>query len=217
MRGIEPVASPHFAVVWRSEEAINLFFVGVLAFVADEGIDFFDSGREASEIETQATEKRDAVGFRRRCEAFFFEAGEDETVDGVLSPGDTVDGRERGALRRDESPMCFGGGYFCADFIRPLRALLDPSFESGDLIVGEAATHGHAGNVADAGDTSVKGAGRGVARNDHFGEDGLFGVEAQAGHLCVGTVAGDAGAREDGLDVADEVNFFRSCSNASVC
>ena len=94
-----------------------------------------------------------------------------------------------------------------ADVIGPFGALIDPGFDGGDLIVGEAATHGHAGDIADAGDAAVEGAIGGVAGDDDFGEDGLFGVEAEAGHLGVRAVAGNAGAGEDGLDVADEIDF----------
>ena len=74
VRGVEPVAGPHFAVVRGSEEAVDLLFVGVGGLVADEGVDFGDGGRQAGEIEREAAEQSDAIGFGRGGEIFLFEA-----------------------------------------------------------------------------------------------------------------------------------------------
>jgi hypothetical protein len=75
------------------------------------------------------------------------------------------------------------------------------------LIVGQAAAHGHASEVTETGDAFVECAIGTAARDNDFGENGLFGIEAKAGHLGVGAVAHDARAGEDGLDIFDEIDF----------
>jgi hypothetical protein len=76
------------------------------------------------------------------------------------------------------------------------------------LIVGQATAHGHASDVAETGDAFIEGAIGATAGDDDFGENGLFGVEAKAGHLGIGAVAHDARPGEDGLDIFHEIDLL---------
>lgn len=75
-----------FAELRRVEEAVDEFFVGFRSVVGEEGVDFIDGGRETGQIEGEAADECDLVGFGRGIEAFLFEARQNEFVDFVASP-----------------------------------------------------------------------------------------------------------------------------------
>ena len=50
-RGIEPQTAPAFAVVRRGQQALDLFFVGINAFVSQKRIDFSNGWGQANQIQ----------------------------------------------------------------------------------------------------------------------------------------------------------------------
>jgi hypothetical protein len=59
-------------------------------------------GRQAGDVEADATDERGGVGFGCGLEAGGGELGGDEAVDGILGPGGVGDCREGCLLRSDE-------------------------------------------------------------------------------------------------------------------
>ena len=91
----------------------------------------------------------------------------------------------------------------------PVGTLVDPLFEEGDLGVCQLVAYGGHGFPFRAPDHGDDFAGLGVAgKDDALG--GIVEVEPEVGGLELWTVAGDAALLEDGLDLADEVDFGRS-------
>src|SRR5262249_41554472 len=87
-------------------------------------------------------------------------------------------------------------------------AVVDPALEEGDFLGGETPSLGrHGDGVVGAGDGVDQPAGAALAGDDGGPgvaalECALRGVEAQAGALLLGAVAGGAVLRQDRLDVA---------------
>ena len=80
---VEPVAGPAFAVVGRSEQAIDELFIGIGRFVGDKRGHFLGRGRQAEEVERQPADERAAIGLRGRHQLHFSELELDEPVDVV--------------------------------------------------------------------------------------------------------------------------------------
>ena len=99
-REVEPAPRPALAVTRGSEQAIHELFVGVRGSVADERVGFFGRGRDAGEVQGDASDERVAVGFRRGLQAELVEARAHEGVDGV-----EVFPRERNLLGRRKGPV----------------------------------------------------------------------------------------------------------------
>src|SRR5262249_43469629 len=118
----------------------------------------------------------------------------------------------RGADGRAEGPVVarVGLGLLAG---RPLRPLVDPAFQQGDLLRGERlalAGRGHAAEAALAEDAVEQQALAALPRHDHRPAltplaHRLDGVQAQAGFLLEGAVAGTALFGQQGLDLTDVV------------
>ena len=156
--GVEPVASPAFAVVGRGEEAIDL--LGVDSFdgasrlagakrhcVRDlcglnglfKGIDLLRGGRKANQIVGNTTKESFGIGSRIRLETFLFEFGHDERIDGRLDPGAVLhfgNGRLRDGL---EGPVITSLARETSEFggaaRRHGRTHLHPLFKDSDFVI----------------------------------------------------------------------------------
>ena len=161
-RGVEPVAGPAFAVVRRSEEAVD----GALddggdgatglaladghrvtglgeVILAGEGVDLDAGGRQADQVVGKPAQQRFAVRGGTGLEALLVQLGEHEGVDLVLTPSRIAElGRHDHVAHGLEGPMAAGlvgktGELGAAGADRRRRAHLHPLLERGDLGVGE--------------------------------------------------------------------------------
>ena len=119
----------------RIEQALDLFFVRGIALVRQERIHFGNRRRQADQIEAQAAEQSDFVGFGRRLEIFLFQPGQDEGIDWVADPSAVFHPRKfwtGGCAKRPMLAPVFrvGGSSF-----RPISALIDPGAEQPNLLI----------------------------------------------------------------------------------
>jgi len=217
---VEPMAGPALAVMGRSEEAFDELFVGVRPFVSDKIVHLLDGGREAGEVEAESANQSDAVGFGGWFEAFFFEASEDEVIDGIEGPvfrfAERRDVRDFRPDGRFEGPVVAFVFDFDGSAIGPIGALIDPGAEEADLVCGEAlAFFGHDEiflHARDGMDQQALGTFAGENRGAEFAalKSDLFVIETELGFLLFGSVATVAVLGEDWLDVFYEINvaFF---------
>ena len=110
----------------RVQQPVDLLLIGVVALVLQECVDLFNAGRQARQIQAQAPQYRDTVGFRRWRQFFSFEAGKDEIVDGIFGPASVYDLRQRRSLRWNVRPMFLNRDNLPSGAVRPLGALIDP-------------------------------------------------------------------------------------------
>ena len=206
------MASPAFAIVGRSQQAVHLFFVSPRTRVLQEGIDLVDRRRQADEIQAQAPQQSGLAGDGGRLQLLLFELGQNKTVDRGASPGDVLHRGKWGADRGHKGPVFFDTGGGGAGRIGPRSALLNPALQRVDLFGRQRLTaHRHARLLADAGDALVKRTGAGLARQDHLaglpaGQCQRFRVQPQTGLLSLFAVAAITALHENGLDIADEVD-----------
>lgn len=83
---VEPVPGPAFAIAGRGQEFIDQTFVGFGGVVAQELIDFVGGGRQAEEVEVEATDEGGLGGVGREMEAFGFEGTREQGIDGGTEP-----------------------------------------------------------------------------------------------------------------------------------
>ncbi len=132
---------------------------------------------------------------------FAIEAGEDEGIDGITDPGWVGCWREGWPFGGEEGPVFLPGG-----------SGFDPLFDEGDLIGWEGVVTAVGGRHAEGfifGDkTLVQRALGGLTGDDGFGFGGGIDIEAEVGLTVgiVGAVAGETAVREDGTDVAIELD-----------
>ena len=172
---VEPVPGPALAEVGGGEEAVDRIYDGGFR-VKNLGFlkifDFFERGGEAGEVEGEAPEEGEGVGWGSGFEFGFAEFCSDEFVD--------ESGIERGGIEGFPAPVLgaagfeieggeggFGGG---CGFVGPGGTVFDPGFEIGDHGIWEFAFRGHL-HV-------------GIPVVDQFDEEGFIGV-----------AGGDGGAR----------------------
>ena len=128
-RGVEPLDGLAFAVVGRSQQAVDGGRVGGLAaffHVDGEGVEFGGCGWQADEIEAGAAQPRLGGGSGGGREVFALEARENEVIERGARPMGGGERGQRGALWRDEGPVFLVG-----------RALGDPATEQGGLFWGD--------------------------------------------------------------------------------
>ena len=152
-REIEPVAGPAFAVSRRGEQAVDDLGVGVGGLVFGEGDDFLGRGREAGEVEADASDPGMSVGIAGRLEAFGLDFLEEEAIERILRPGGVFDGGSGRISDRLEGPelasfleidgaLRFGGlGRIACARVRCSPS--HPFFEDGDFLRRQAAFRGH--------------------------------------------------------------------------
>ena len=204
-RQIEPLHRHALAELRQGQQAVHLLLIGVGGFVGEEGVYFGGCGRQAGEVEAQASQQGGAVGLGGGLEPLAFEALQHQAIDRIARPLLITDGGHRGALRRHERPVPL-----------PLGALLDPFAHGGDLRFGERGARllrRHAAGRRSGADAPQESALRGVARRDDaiaaaVGEQALLGIEAQVRHamLVVGPVAGETVVGQNRTDVPIEID-----------
>ncbi len=104
-RQVEPVLTPPLAVVGRSEQPVDQSFVGVGRVVGDECVDLVRRGGQSHQIERQAADQRDAIGFGQRLQVALRQTLGNEAVDRaarILQVGRHGNGRSR---QRRKRPM----------------------------------------------------------------------------------------------------------------
>ena len=207
---VEPFAGPAFAEVGGGEEGVDRLFDGpFFALRATKGdlelAELVQGRGEAGEVEGEAAKEGVGGSGRGRFQAFGFEAGEDEVVDGVLGPGGVFDRGDGGAFGGLEGPV-----------FAPRGAFLDPAGEELDLFGFEAVLLlGWRHEVV------------GIVGGDAFEEEGLGGfagddggaglapfegagaeVEAEFGfdRFRIGAVACEAVVGKDGSDLRGEID-----------
>ena len=205
-RQVEPLDRHPLAVGRRGQQPIDDALVRPRGPIGEEGIDLGDRGRQAREVERDASNQRRAIRLGRRRHPARLERGQHEPIDLVVRPRVAADARHRHRRRRDERPVRL-----------PLGALLDPAREDAALHVGQAQMrlgrrHHHL-RVA-AVDAShqlaairVAGHHRPASRFEP-GQRRLADVQPQPRltRLVVGTVALEAAIRQQGADVEVEVH-----------
>ena len=207
-REIEPLHRHTLAVVRRLQQLVHTLFVCVGRMICKKRVDIRGSGWQAGQIKRNAPQQSGLIGFGRRLQPLGFQASENEIVDGVLGPGFVLDLGNCGAPRRIKRPVGL-----------PFRPLIDPFAEEFDLFGRQnpARRHWRHGPLPGT-NPLIELAGRAVARHDEvvaaaIGKHILFRVEAQVplAALFLGAMAGKAGVRKDGANVAIEVNrlFWR--------
>ena len=78
---VEPMARPALAVVWRSQQAVQQFFVGARRRVLDERLHVPGIRRQSQQGEAQAADQGAAIGLRSGPQSGAVQAGEDPAVD----------------------------------------------------------------------------------------------------------------------------------------
>ena len=112
-RGIKPVAAPALPIMRRGQQPLDEKIVRVGCVVRDEGVHFFDGRRQPDQVERQAADQRDLIGFRRRLQTFFFETRKNERVE-------RRDGRVKARRRERRFNRSFEGPMVAVDFRRGL-------------------------------------------------------------------------------------------------
>jgi len=134
-RLVEPVASPSFAEMRRSEEAVDGCLEAVLRILLPgifENMEFVESRGQADEGKVETAEKTVWRCGRGGGDRLLRKPGENETVDFVVAP---VLVGCRGRSNRLQGAV---GPVF-----RPGRALTDPVPEEGDLLPGKGCLGRH--------------------------------------------------------------------------
>ena len=201
--GVEPRPRHPLPVTRRGEEAIDQIAVGFRGGLAEKLGDFFGRGREAAQVEREATNETVSRCFRGLLQALLPEPARDEGIDRIVDGG-VPDLRNRGTFDRDEGPV-----------LLVLGALLDPATENL-LIVGierEVRIRGRHHIISlVGGDALPKERSIGVVGDDGpavlaFREGALGSIEAQLGLASLGVeaVTDKTAVRQDRADVEIEV------------
>ena len=102
---IQPVPTPAFAVMRRSQQSGHRSIPCIRGFVGEEPIHLGRRRRESGEIEVESAQQGDAVRLRRGLQPLGLESGQDESVDGVPDPVDPAHGGQRRTDRRLPGPV----------------------------------------------------------------------------------------------------------------
>ena len=205
--------APAFSVVRGLKDAVQQPLVCVGALVGEKGIDLFNRRRKAEQVETQPADQGHAIRFRRRCDPFFFQTGEDKSIDFVADPLWIVDFGKRGAHRWQERPVCLRASPVLGQLgFRNFRSLVDPGFDARDLFFLERGLlEGHPDSPFGPGDRPDQFAFGAAARNDDGTthtpfEDRGARVEPQPGHLDLGSMAPVTVTGKDRLYIPEVVD-----------
>ena len=110
MGQVEPVLGLAFAILGRSEQAVDDPLEGVGPVVLEEPVDIGRTRRQAGQVGRDPANPGHAVGLGGVPEPGRFEAGQDEPVDRIPDPTGLLDLGEIGAARDPERPMDVGLG-----------------------------------------------------------------------------------------------------------
>ncbi len=83
---VQPVPSPAFAIMRRSEQPVNHFRERVGRGIGDECLHFFRRGRQPDQIERRPPDQGDLVGRSGRRKPLVLQLCEDEGVDRIAYP-----------------------------------------------------------------------------------------------------------------------------------
>ena len=214
--GVEPEPGLFFAVVGRGEISVDHALVGAGLGVGEVLVDLAQFGRQPREGEGNAADERFPVGLGARCETLGLHRGEKEAVDRLIGPVGSGGRGELGLTDRFERPV-----------LLVLRALFNPEAERfflvcGQLFVGVRGRH-HLGGVGrdDARpDLALRERAGGDGRTAVEGAGGVLGsIEAEVGLAGLGVkpVTGETGLREDGPDIAIELDDAISGGSGQSC
>jgi hypothetical protein len=181
----------------------------------EEGAEILGRGREAGEVEVKPAEERVRLGGGDGRDACIGEPLMDEGVDGMGCERAGLGGAwDRRAHDREEGPVLVGGGRFVG---WSWESGGDPIAKEGDVggLDGRPLVRHARDRRMGASDDLHERAGFGLAGDDGGPvvtalEEVGGGVEEEAGFLGGGSVAGDAMAGKEGLDVARVVRRGRS-------
>ena len=163
-RDVEPVASPFFAVVRRSQQPIDDFAKGIGRLIGDKVGDLLHRGREAGQVVGRAANKRALGCGGGRAKLVCLELGENEKVEILPWPSAGLHLRQRRFAWLAERPKLprlvevdpLGLGLGQAAFARVGRAHLDPLLEVGDDPLGQARLGRHHQFGVEVGDRPVE-------------------------------------------------------------
>ena len=203
--GVQPDAGHVFPIAGGLQQPINHFGIGIRILVGQKRIHFGGSWRQPGQIESHAANERDLVGRLGGNQPLGIQPREDEAVDFVLDPGLVLHNRWGGYCGRDERPM-----------LRPRAAFGDPPLEQFDLGGSHLFPRGGGRHLfvgilrQHAGDQFAfinLARDNGRCSRSQFGGAPFSDVQPQAGlaFLFIGTVALKTIVRQDGPDVAGEV------------
>jgi tetratricopeptide (TPR) repeat protein len=94
-RQIEPRPRPAFAVMRTGEQTVYGFFISDGCSVGEKVIRFLQRRRQPCQIERNAPQQGQLVGFRRRLQPFLFQPRQHETIYRVTRPAFAFDGGQR--------------------------------------------------------------------------------------------------------------------------
>src|SRR5207248_912489 len=95
--GVEPVAAPALAVVWRLEQALHLALIGSWLGVSEKRVHLRRRRRQPGQIEAEPAQQRRALGFGGRLYAA------NENGSGIAAPesaGSRIEAQPRALLLR---------------------------------------------------------------------------------------------------------------------
>ena len=187
---IHPSQSHSFSVMLGCEKAVDDFFPGFRRVVIDEVLNLFGGGGQSGEVKSDPTNKRSPIGIRLGVKPLRLQAPVDEVVQ-VFNI--------RLLFRRNERPV-----------VIIFSSFGNPGLESLDLLGGEGLVclgrrHEILGILGfKAGDEFTLG---NIPGRQHTGVQGVFTfVEAKVSLGLAWSMAFEAGVREDGSNIAVEVN-----------
>ena len=122
-RCVHPRQCHPLAVTLARQQRVNKHLVGVRVGVVDEPLDSLRRRRQPSQIETDPADECPAIHLRRRLQPVGLHPGQREKIDRVPWPSGALHAGQSRALGRDKRPVAL-----------PLRALLDPAPDRGDLV-----------------------------------------------------------------------------------
>ena len=215
---VEPVPGPALAKVGRCQQFFDVQFVGVGSGVGDQGGDPVGVGRQAGQIEGDTAGQRGEGGGLSGSELGRLQLGEDEPIDQVTGPRGLADLRRNRPEHRLEGPVAGGAGGGGGDRPGPpLRPLVDPGAEQGDLFHWQRISLGGHQDVgvesADVFHKETLGGLPGLERLARVStpQGVSFTVEPEPGDLLLGPVTRQAMPGEQRADFAVKVDRAREC------
>ena len=112
---VQPHGRPAFAIAWRSQQTIHLFFVSVGGGIRQIRCFFLGCRRQSGEVERHPAQQGCLVGFRRRCQPFFLQPRQNKLIHGLARP-----------IRSPNFRQGLSLGWYKRPIVLPVGSLLDP-------------------------------------------------------------------------------------------